>query len=113
MPIISNFSIYPNSDATIQCTLVPVTSIGGWGITFQVTNRPGGISGLITSSTNSGYIGNVSGMTIVNSGQGIFSVRVSGGSMSGWNFGDYFYQFNRTGSGVSTLLSEGYILYSY
>ncbi|RJQ24605.1 hypothetical protein C4577_07490 [Candidatus Parcubacteria bacterium] len=113
MPVYTNISVTPLSDFTVQTQVNPITAIGAWNIQFQVTNRAGGISGLITLSTNSGYINNVSGGTIVNSGNGIFSFTVSGGSMSGFQPGAYFYNIQRLGSGVTTELSLGYLLISY
>lgn len=113
MPQIANINLYPQTDATIQVQMVPQTAIGSWSITFQVTNRFGAVSGLITGSTASGYINNVSGLNIVNSGNGIFSAFISGGSTSGWDPDAYSYVFKRTGSGVATILAEGYLLFSY
>lgn len=105
--------INPGQDAVIQVQMNPVVPIGGWNIEFYVTKRFLGISGLIVGSTASGYINNVSGMNIVNSGTGIFSATISGGSTSGWNPEPYAYTFTRTGSGCNTLLVEGFLLLSW
>lgn len=112
MPIYSNIPVAPGSDFSIQTTLVPVTPIGGWNIVLTVTNRLYGISGLIVSSINSGFIGNSSGGNVINSGNGIFSFRVSGGQISGWA-GTYPFIIERRGSGSQTLLSAGYLIVNY
>lgn len=107
-----SLQLSPSTDLIIQDQIVPITAIGGWRIEFTVYKRFFGVSGIILCSTNSGY-SNVSGIQIVNSGNGIFSITVSGGAFSGQNPGNLAFTVNRVGSGVGTLLSEGYISYTY
>ena len=113
MPVSTNIQVYPNSDFTIQTQVVPIVPIGSWNIQFQVMKRFFGVSGLITLSTASGYSNYNSGMSIINSGTGIFAAKVSGGALSGWNGGAYSFSFSRQGSGVASLISEGYLVYNY
>lgn len=105
----TNFQVYPNADALIQIQMSPVVPIGGWNVEFIVKNRFYGISGLIVQSMASGYGSYQSGMAVINSGTGIMGIRISGGSISGFQ-GAYAYSINRLGSGVASTIAEGYLL---
>lgn len=112
MSIKADFNLCISEDATLTIEMAPPTPIGAWAIHFQCTVRPGGTSGLIDAYVASGYNG-ASGITILNSGAGIFNVFIPGASTSGFDEGDYYYQARRTTSGQNTVLSEGYMVLSY
>lgn len=107
MPIVENITISPNTDCVIQCQISPPTPVGSWSAEFVVKNRFFGISGLIQGSTASGYSNYVSGMSVINSGNGLLAARITQPQISGWSPGAYVYEFARTGSGVNSLLSCG------
>ena len=113
MPQYFDFGLIPNTDLTLQVQMTPPVNISSWGIQLYMTTRFGGISGVIVSYLASGYSNNVSGMSIINSGQGIFSAFIPKLLMSGRDTGDYAYNFNRTDSGSAAVLVEGFCLYSY
>ena len=113
MPIISTIPVSPATDSTVTIQLTPPTAIGGWSLEYRVTNRFGGVSGILIGSLASGYIGNVSGMTVTNSGNGIFSVQIRASVVSGWDNGAYSWTATRTDSGSRTVLAEGYLLLSW
>lgn len=106
----TNFQIYQNTDNTIQLTLIPVTNVSAWSISFTSWNRFYGISGLISLTTNSGYSNYTSGMSIISSGTGVIGIKIPAAATSGWNPGAFAFSVNRAGSGVSTVLAEGYLL---
>jgi hypothetical protein len=59
----------------------------------------------------SGYYG-VSGMNIVNSGQGQFRITLDAVDTSGFVAGNYAYEIRRLNSGNITSLTQGYITVS-
>ena len=89
--------------------MVPQTPIGGWGLNLTVQARFMGISGLLIASAASGYGAGQSGITIVNSGNGVFSAQIPGIITSGWNSDAYSYAFRRTDSGAVTILACGFL----
>lgn len=98
----------PGQDANLVIPLTPPAPVGGEPYVFIMTKRFGGGSGLITASVNSGYIG-VSGMTIINSGQGIFQISFPGLNTSGLDYGNYAGALYRTKSGYFTPVSDYFI----
>ena len=110
MPIISDFSLSKMEDAILNVSIAPATAIGGWHIQFQVQQRHGGISGLITASCASGFGGGVSGITVTNSGEGRFRVAVNSPQTSGWNYQNFAYNITRLDSGSRTIITEGNLL---
>lgn len=109
MPVQVSFSLARYEDGTLTVGLAPPTAVGGWNVQFQVTKFFGGVSGLITKSVASGY-SVVSGVTVVNSGKGVFSVKIGTQDTSGLDPGTYAMQFQRLDSGFRTVLSEGFFL---
>lgn len=104
----ADFSLHKREDADITVPLVPETAIGGWTVEAQFSKRFGSSSGLITKSMASGYYG-VSGMDIVNSGQGQFQFSLRSNDTSGLDAGIYAYTIRRLDSGFVTDLTQGYM----
>ena len=103
-----SFSLHKLEDADITVPLVPETAIGGWSVQMQLSKRFGSTSGHILKSMASGYYG-VSGMNIVNAGQGQFSFTVQSRDTSGMDAGIYAYTIRRIDSGFYTDLTQGYM----
>lgn len=108
MATLQDFSIDRGEDATIRIVMTPPTAIGGWEIRFLLTKRFGNVSGIFQKSVASGY-NNVSGINIINSGQGIFDVSINTGNTSGLNYSNFTYTSKRLNSGYVTTLCEGYL----
>ena len=101
-------NLSPGQDATLTIPLSPPTAVGGEQYKFLMTKRFGGGSGLVECYVNSGYNG-VSGMSVVNSGQGQFQITFPGLNTSGLEFGNYACTIFRTKSGFFTPVSDFYI----
>ena len=111
MAVEADFSVVKFSDSILTINLIPAVPIGGWSLRFEAQHRPGGISGLITKSSASGFGGSnhPSGITITNSGNGQFNVYIDGVNTSGLDYGAYAYSVQRMDSGSRTLISEGFM----
>lgn len=109
MPVISDFGLNLGEDLTVNLAVAPPTNVSGWALQFQVLKRFGGVSGLITKVTASGY-NNVSGINVVDGPGGVMNVAIAGADTSGWNEGAYAYMVQRTNSGFVKNLSQGYVL---
>lgn len=110
MPKFADFYIVRGNDGLITVGVEPPTPIGGWEIQFLATHRFGGVSGIIDRRVASGYGAGQSGITILNSGQGIFQVNVWAGDTSGSQFGNIVYTAKRLDSGFQTDLALGTIV---
>jgi len=102
--------MYRSEDLTVAVAMQPPTDISTWSFQFQVLARLGGSSGLITKSFASGYMGGQSGITVVNSGQGVFNIGINSPETSGWDSKNYAYQGRRMNSGSQNVISEGYLI---
>ena len=109
MPIIQDFTLNQNEDGVLSIAMSPPMPIGGWSLQFTLTNRANGTSGLVQKYVSSGYNG-MSGITVTNSGIGLFSVNLYAAETSGFNYGNYFYLVHRYDSGIMTNISEGFRL---
>ncbi len=109
MPILADFSLSRLEDATLTVSMAPPTPIGGWMLRFWMQNRFGGISGFAQAYVSSGYNGQ-SGINVINSGQGVFSVTIPSMATSGLDYKNYAYAIERLDSGFRTVISEGYVL---
>lgn len=109
MPIQQDFGLVLREDGVIQTVMEPSTNIAGWNLQTLVTKRPGHLSGLIVKSAASGYGGGQSGITITNSGQGIFTTAINSVDSSGFDPGAYAYRTERLDSGFRSVLTEGYL----
>lgn len=108
MAVRTDFSLIRQEDATLNVPLTPAAPIGAWNLRFLMTQRFGDTSGLITKSVASGYNA-VSGITVTNSGQGVFTVNLRANDTSGLEYGNYAYQLERLDSGNRSVLTEGYL----
>ncbi len=108
MAVLSNFSLGRYEDGVLTIGLTPEVPIGGWSIEFTVTKRFGGVTDLVTRSMAPGFQG-VSGMTTVNSGQGVMSIQIHSTDMSGQEYGNYAFLTKRLDSGSMTNLTEGFL----
>lgn len=109
MPILQDFEISSLEDTPLVISMAPQVPIGGWDIRFECSKRFGVTSGfLIEKNVKSGYSG-VSGITITNSGTGVFQVFISSQNTSGLEYGNYSYTLTRYDSGARTILVEGYL----
>lgn len=109
MSIITNFGAVRMEDGTLTIEMVPAEPIGGWSLQFSVKHRFGGETNLITKVGASGFYLGESGVQIVNSGQGIFNVRLNAVDTSGFDFKNYAFLAERMDSGYRTTLAEGFI----
>lgn len=117
MPVQIDFALARFDDGTLVVALEPPQPVGGWNIQYTQwkrmpqTTSGGPVSGLVTKSCTSGYQAGQSGITVTNSGQGVFSVALFGTDISGTaDSGPYFYRVERLDSGYRSTLSEGYRL---
>ncbi|MDE2098098.1 MAG: hypothetical protein KGL39_12665 [Patescibacteria group bacterium] len=109
MPILMDFALGRAEDGILTVVMTPSVNISGWTIQSQVTNRAGGISGLIVKSCASGF-NNVSGINVTDGTKGVFNVTLASNDSSGLNYGNYFVQTNRLDSGSMTHLVQGFWL---
>lgn len=109
MAVLVDFTLLRQEDAVLNVSMSPPVAVGGWDIRFQMAKRFGAESGLVTKSVASGFNGQ-SGITVVNSGQGVFSVRMNSPNTSGREFGNYAFAITRFTSGSQTVLTEGYVM---
>jgi len=106
MPVTSDFRLDLSSDGVVTLQLAPPNAIGGWSLQFILSKAFGGTA-QVTKSMASGYY-NVSGMNIVNSGQGILSITFHPAEVSGLDQGNYAYQISRLDSGYQSDLADGF-----
>jgi len=95
--------------------MVPPVDMGGWDVRFTMWRRfnyiSGSVSGLIRKSMASGYGNGVSGITLTNSGTGIFNVSIAPNDFSGhFDPHAYAYRIERFDSGNANILVEGHRL---
>lgn len=112
MAVIADFTLPLQNNGILTVPMTPPTAVGGWSLTF-VMNRNYGMpltSGLVTKSCASGYGNGVSGITVINSGQGIVQVAFNPAEVSGLPFGNYACRMERTDPGLETTIYEGFRL---
>lgn len=109
MSVYQDFSLMRYEDGVLNFGLEPPQPVGAWTVQFQVTQRFGSTSGLITKSISSGY-NIVSGITVVNSGLGQMNIAINHVDTSGFQPGNYAYSVVRQDSGNVATLTEGYLL---
>jgi hypothetical protein len=107
--MIQDFRYIQYKAGTLTVGVTPPVPIGDWDIRFQVTKRFGGASGLIQKYYSSGYNG-ASGITIVDSGAGIFNIGLKSVDTSGLMWGNYAYTAERRNSGVEGTISLGTLI---
>ena len=101
-----DFSLCKGEDGILVISMTPPVPIGGWPIEWSASVAFGGTA-FVTKSCASGYHG-VSGITIQNSGAGIFQVRINSVDTSGVEFGAYAQKCLRTQSGFQTEIENGF-----
>lgn len=110
MPVYSDFTVTRHEDATLRVSMAPPTAIGAWSLRFFAQHRFGGISGLIKKTCASGYGGGASGITIINSGQGVFDIALTSTDTSGLDPGCHAYTVERLDSGSRSVITLGYLI---
>lgn len=111
MPALADFNLYKYEDGLLTVPLRPPAAVGGWDIRFTVTLRQGAdSSGLIVKSVASGYGGGASGISVLNSGQGVLQVTIRAQDTSGLQPGPYAFAIERLDSGSRTPLTRGFLL---
>lgn len=108
MAVIADFILASSEDGVLVISMTPPTAIGGWTLVYSQSLRAEGIP-FITKSVASGYSA-ASGITVTNSGEGVFQVNFFAPEMSGYSDGAYYYSISRTDSGYRTIVAEGYRL---
>ena len=111
MPVETSFSLPRQEDATITVVMTPPVSITGWPIQFNFLKRFGG-DPLFSKYLASGFNG-VSGISIVDAGQGVFNVSLEANNTSGFQPGNYAVQTFRLSSGARTELTCGFATLDY
>lgn len=109
MPTNTDFQLGKMEAGTLTVYMAPPVAVGGWTVEFKVQKYFGDSSGLIQKYLASGLNG-ASGITVTNSGQGVFAIDLQKINTSGLPFGNYAYTVERTDSGQETILSIGYML---
>jgi hypothetical protein len=109
MPIQQDFSVSQWSDTAVTLVLNPPANVGGLTIEMFSTPRLGGSDRIFTKSVASGYNA-VSGIDIINSGEGIMSIRLDvSKDFSGRNPGNYAWKARVLTSGLNVDLGDGII----
>lgn len=108
MPVIVDFPFIKQTDGNLDISLTPSVPIGGWGLEWIMEKRFGGVSGIVEKFAASGFYG--SGITLINSGTGVFRIRLDAVDTSGIDYGAYAFTARRTNSGFETTLAEGYVV---
>lgn len=112
MPIVTDYSLARSETGTLTVSMIPPTPIGGWTLEYRLTKRFGSSDYIILGSVTSGYNG-VSGITVVNSGNGIVNITNQPAFVSGKTPGNYAWQLVRTDSGMATEIAKGFRLMNY
>ena len=107
MPTYVDYSLAKYEDGVLTLELQPPVAVGGWTLRYTETKRFGGLSGSVYKWAASGF-NNVSGINVVNSGQGIMKITINSPDSSGRDFGNYAFVVERVDSGHRTVLAEGY-----
>lgn len=107
MPIFTDYSICKFEDGVLTIQLVNPTPIGGWSLRADFTKRLGGTP-RVTKWISSGTPNGASGITITDSGQGVFRIALDSADTSGLAYGNYAFDVRRTDSGFVTDIAQGY-----
>lgn len=115
MSINIDFNLERRAAGTLNITMTPPVNLGGQDVRFVMWRREnhlsGYVSGLILKSMASGYGNGVSGITLTESGQGVFNVALTPQDYSGYfDPGAMSYKIVRMTSGQEAVLTEGFRL---
>ncbi len=107
MPVITDYSIGVNEDGLLTVSLSPPTPIADWTIRYMEQKRDGGISGFNFKYYGPDAGGGVSGITLVDAGQGTFNVQLNAVDSSGMDPANYVWSAERMDSGFRTTVACG------
>lgn len=114
MPVHMDFAYTRMEDGTLTISLTPPIPVGGQDWAFRCGKRFGGGMDLIQKSVSSGFSASsgvpMSGIQVINSGQGVFQIALNSPDTSGLDYGNYSFSFARTMSGQYSTAAEGYML---
>lgn len=108
MPVYADFPLTSQESALINLGIQPPTAVGGWTTRFDIMKRAGGAP-FLSLYAASGYQAGQSGITVINSGQGVFSFPINSSVTSGIDAINYAYRFYRTDSGYYDMLAQGFL----
>jgi hypothetical protein len=108
MTMEADFAFCRYCDGVLTVSMAPPVAIGGWSLQVEFSHRMGSAEPLFTRYAASGYVG--SGITVVSSGAGIFTVQVDAPDTSGMQLKNYACLAKRTDSGSRTDIFKGYML---
>lgn len=109
MPYEQDFALNRYVDLSLVIDLRPPMPIGGLDLRLTVSDRFGSITPRFVKSMSSGFY-NVSGLNILDSGQGRISAKINSVDTSGLDWGCYAYELKRFDSGNVTDLTQGYLI---
>lgn len=111
MPLFSDFNIAEYSDGTITIPMSPPVNVGGMSVLFTVARRFLSDAPIALRSAATGFGGGQSGVTVLNSGEGVFKVTLpTPEEMSGRDPGNYACQLECIDSGRRGPLWQGYMV---
>lgn len=108
MPVITEYGLCRLEDGTLVVNLTPPGRIDNMTIRYLETKRFGQqTSGYVEKWYASGY-NTVSGISIINSGEGVMRITMDSVETSGREYGNYSFRVERMDSGYRTVIAEGY-----
>ncbi len=108
MPTCGSFNIVVGDDGLITLGLTPETPVGGWSVEFDLMRRFGA-DPFIVRTCASGFGNGVSGVSVYDSGRGIFQIPLNSQDTSGLDPLNIAFKMVRTDSGERTTVSEGFV----
>lgn len=111
MPVFSTYAICRLNDGALTVQLVQPTAIGGWSLRTDFSHRLNGTP-FVSKYLSSGQVNGTSGITVMNSGAGVFKTEIDPKDTSGIDYCNVAYNVVRTDSGFYTTIAQGYeVLY--
>lgn len=117
MPLRSDFTLSRYEDVDVLVETSPPIPVGGMNLQFVMARRFGSLpyptrSGevLITKTCATGFGAGQSGISVIDSGQGVLAVSFASVETSGLRPGPYACKLFRNDPGNVTLLWEGYMV---
>lgn len=107
MPLESDFLLQRDENGNVIITLTAPSPVGGEYLRFQMTKRFGSDTSIYSAYSNSGVDG-VSGLSILDSGQGKVQISFEPSYVSGYEAGNYACKLQRLSSGRWTKIWEGF-----
>jgi hypothetical protein len=107
----ADFNVAEYADGLLKLTMTPSVNVGSKGVAFNLYERVGSPTPILTRSSSSGYGGGESGITVLDSGGGVFGIRApTPEEMSGRDAGNFAYEFLFTDSGNRGPAAQGYCI---